>query len=686
MKKKTNETQNFTYNDIYLPILRGGYDVGFKLILGPTGNGKTSALYEDHNGGDEFVFNVLPKLGELGKKAIFTTHRKNIVKDVVNGCKKASVKYVHLRANADIIKGIIKRKEGVQNLINELSDLDFFSYTSRWVGSGYKNVDDKYIKKQFRIIADLVSIAKSGRDEAEIRTKCGQLLSIFRRAIKELSKVREERYELVLENQLVQELFPFITFKHDPTQVVLLATLQRLGLPFFDGKNDLTLYDLKGYVIFMDEFDYLPTAMLDNIIEGRKNIRPVNFVSLFCEYFAGKNNDHDVMQKAIDIAGEFESDMMKWGFSFPRGNTEKYKFSNADGLFRRGDDSNFGYIFDGGYTVSSGVFYLRDEIESDGEKSFVFTDNDSDASFLSFYEMVKSFENKIFNFFSDLRNKELKEEKKSGKTEGATFYDTLVKEVYNENNDVSTTEYQKFIEYNHPANRRPKISIRELLDIVKQDYIHHKNKSKETVISELSLPESVKPVEFDKDYVELSPDLKNALLINESAIKRASKWILPNPNDLPQDWETYVFAYRGEIRLHFANSGVINKRLSSYVLKKGTVIKLRKSLTRESDLKALSIYPNIRQLDCDDRFYSYGYNYNQIKDGSNFHNPHLVYINNYNMSITPEGRLFALTARNLVFGLTATGDIERHFGSFALRWHSHALKIFQKAQEESADG
>ncbi|MEK8015999.1 MAG: hypothetical protein VSS75_003960, partial [Candidatus Parabeggiatoa sp.] len=47
---------------------------------------------------------------------------------------------------------------------------------------------------------------------------------------------------------------------------------------------------------------------------------------------------------------------------------------------------------------------------------------------------------------------------------------------------------------------------------------------------------------------------------------------------------------------------------------------------------------------------------------------------------------FALTARNLVFGLTATGDIERHFGSFALRWHSHALKIFQKAQEESADG
>ncbi len=682
----TTEDKKPTYNDIYLPILRDGYDVGFKLILGPTGNGKTSALYEDHNGGDEFVFNVLPKLGKAGRKAIFTTHRKNIVKDVVNGCQNAGVKYVHLRAHADIIKGIIKKKDGVQNLINELSDLDFFSYTTRWVGGGYKGVDDKYIKKQFRIIADLVSIAKSGRDEAEIRTKCGQLLSIFRRAIKELSKVRQERYELVLENQLVQELFPFIAFKHDPTQIVLLATLQRLGLPFFDGKNDQTLYDLKGYVIFMDEFDYLPTAMLDNIIEGRKNIRPVNFVSLFCEYFAGKNNDHKVMQKAIDIAGDFESDMMKLGFSFPRGNTEKYKFSNADGLFRRGDDSNFGYIFDGGYTVSSGVFYLRDEIKSDGEKSFVFTDNDSDASFLSFYDMVKSFENKIFTFFNNLRNKVLKEDKKSGKTEGARFYDTLVREVYNENNDVSTTEYQKFIEYNHPANRRPKISIRELLDIVKQDYIHNKNKIKETVISELLLPESVKPVEFDKDSVELSPDLKNALLINENTVKRAAKWILPNPNDLPHDWETYVFAYRGEIRLHFANSGVINKRLSSYVLKKGTVIKLRKSLTRESDFKALSIYPNIRLLDCDDRFYSDGYNYNQIRDGSNFHNPNLVYINNYNMPITPEGRLFALTARNLVFGLTATGDIERHFGSFALRWHSHALKIFQKAQEESADG
>lgn len=685
MKNKTSKNRKFTYNDIYLPILRSGYDVGFKLILGPTGNGKTSALYQDHNGGDEFVFNVLPKLGKAGRKAIFTTHRKNIVKDVVNGCKEAGVKYVHLRANAEIIKGIINRKNGVQSLINELSNLDVFSYTVRWVSGGYKNVDDKYIKKQFRIIADLVSIAKSERDQKEIRSKCGQLLGIFRKAIKEMSKLRQERYERILKSKFVQELFPFIAFKHDPTQVVLLATLQRLGLPFFDGKHDLSLYDLQGYVIFMDEFDYLPTAMLDNIIEGRKNIRPINFVSLFCEYFAGKNNDHQVMQKAIYIAGEFESDMIKLGFSFPRGNTEKYKFSNMDGLFRRGDDSNFGYIFDGGYTVSSGMFYLRDEIESDGEKSFVFTDNDSYASFLSFYEMVKSFENKIFNFFNNLRNKVLKEDKKSGNTDGATFYETLVREVYNENNDVSTTEYQKFIEYNHPANRLTKVSIRELLDIVKHDYIHNAKKSKESVISELLLPESVQRVEFDKDYVELSPDLKDSLLINESAVKRAAKWVLPNPNDLAADWKTYVFAYSGEIRLQ-AKKAVINKRLSSYVLKKGTVIKLRKSLTSDSDFQALSIYPNIRQLDCDDRFYTDGYNYNQIIDGSNFHNPHQVYINNYNMPITPEGRLFALTARNLVFGLTATGDIKRRFGSFALHWHSHALKIFQKAQEESADG
>jgi len=687
-KSLTTEYRKPTYNDIYLPILRGGYDVGFKLILGPTGNGKTSALYEDHNGGDEFVFNVLPKLGKAGRKAIFTTHRNNIVKDVVNGCQKAGVKYAHLRANADIIKGIIKKKDGVQNLINELSDLDFFSYTTRWVGAGYKAVDDKYIKKQFRIIADLVSIAKSGRDEDEIRTKCGQLLSIFRRAIKELSKVRQERYERVLKSQLVQELFPFITFKHNPTQVVLLATLQRLGLPFFDGKNDLTLYDLKGYVIFMDEFDYLPTAMLDNIIKGRKNIRPVNFVSLFCEYFAGKNNNHKVMQKAIDIAGEFESDMMKFGFSFPRGNTEKYKFSNADGLFNRKDNSNFGYIFDGGYTVSSGVFYLRDELESDGEKSFVFSNDDSHASFLSFYGMIKSFENKIFKFFNDLRAKVLKEDKKYGKTEGSVFYDTLVREVYNENNDVSKTEYQKFIEDNHPANRCPQISIRKLLDIVKQDYFHNKNKKKETVINELLLPESVRLLAFHDDEISLHPDLKHSLLINESAVKRAVKWILPNSNELPKNWETYIFAYSGEIRLLFTKgiSGVINKGLSSYVVKKGSVIKLRKSITRGSDFQVLSIYPNIKQLDCDDRFYTDGYNYNQIRDGSNFHNPHLVYINNYNIPITPEGRLFALTARNLVFGLTATGDIERHFGSFALRWHSHALKIFQKAQEKSADG
>lgn len=631
-----------------------------------------------------------PKLGEAGRKAIFTTHRKNIVKDVVNGCQNAGVEYVHLRANADIIKGIISRKNGVQELINDLSEVGVFSYTARWAGGVYKGVDDKYLKKQFRIIAvHISSIAKTARDEKEIRDECGQLLGIFRKAIKDISaKKNQEHHKRVLKNKSVQELFPFIAFKHDPAKVVLLATLQRLGGRFFEGKNNLSLYDLKDYVIFMDEFDYLPTAMLDNIIEGRKNVRPVNFVSLFCEYFAGKNNAHEIMQKAIDIAGEFESDMTKLGFSFPRGNTEKYKFSNADGLFNREDGSNFGYIFDGGYTVSNGIFYLKDEIESDGEKSFVFTNNDSHASFLSFYGMIKSFENNIFKFFNDLRDKVLKENKKSGKTESSVFYDTLVREVYNENNDVSRTEYQKFIEDNHPANRRPKVSFRQLLDIVKQDYIHNKNKSKDTVINELLLPESVKPFAFDDDENNLHPDLKHSLLINENAAKLPVKWILPNPNELPKDWETYIFAYSGEIRLLFAKgiSGVINKGLSSYVVKKGSVIKLRKSITRESDFQVLSIYPNIKLLNCDDRFYTEGYNYNQIIDASNFHNPYLVHINNYNLPITPEGRLFALTAKNLVFGLTATGDIERHFGSFALHWHNHALKLFEQVQKKSSDG
>ena len=662
-----------TYNDIYLPILHG-YDVGFKLILGPTGNGKTSALYQDHNNNDnDFVFKDLAK---RGKKAIFTTHRKNIIKDVLNGCQKSGIKYVHLQANADIIKGIINRKNGVDSLINALSDLNFFSATS---DQKTKSVDKKYCKKKFLYIADLNNSAKNTRDENEVRDECGRLLSIFRRAITTFFQNDQAHYKRILKNKFIQTLFPFIAFISDPNKVVLLSTLQRLSLPFFDGKKQQTLYDLNGYVIFMDEFDYLSTAMLDNIIECQKNKRPVNFVSLFCEHFVGNSHNHKVIQKARDIATEFESDMIKLGISFPRGNIEKYKFSNADGLFKKKDGTNFGYIFDGGYIISSGVFYIRDEIEANGRaKSLVLTDNDSKPNFLAYSDKIKYFEKKIFNFLNHLK-------RQKGKTEDGKSYDSIVQDVYNENNDLSITEYQKFIENNHPANNLGNVSLRKLLNIVKHNYIHDPKKKKESVISELSLSESIKSVDFYMDDVLLSSDLTNKLLINESTVKRA-KWILPNSKDLPSNWETYIFADCGEIQLCFAkgSSAMINNH-SSYLLKTGKVIRLIKAYTPDNNFKAVLIYPNIKKLDCDDQFYSEGYNYTQISNAQKIYDPNRIEINNYNMSITPEGLLFALTARNLVFGLTATGDIERSFGSFALNWHREALKIFQKAENKKAN-
>lgn len=286
-----------TYNDIYLDIF-GNYDVGLVEILGPTGNGKTSALYKDFNNEDRFILNEIAK---TKRQAIFMTDRKNIVKEVAQACDKQGIKHVYYRANYEIIKKIVLRKKGINTLLRQVNELNLFGYMRFHTEPSIIELFTKIQKK-----------VQTGRNEKdlykELNEDCNEILRAFREAIskkmKNLSEKSPKRKEL-LNSPAVWELFSLIEFTQDTSKVVLIGTTNKLGYPMFDGESYRSVYKLKGYYIFIDEFDRQVDAFLDHLIDDKKNLHPEIFVSHFCEHYAGKSGNAETTQKGLAIADEF---------------------------------------------------------------------------------------------------------------------------------------------------------------------------------------------------------------------------------------------------------------------------------------------------------------------------------------------------------------------------------------------
>ncbi len=658
-----------TYNDIYLDIFEN-YDVGLVEILGPTGNGKTSALYKDFNNEDRFILNEIAK---AERQAIFMTDRKNIVKEVAQACDKQGIKHVYYRANHEIIKKIVLRKKGINinTLLSQVGDLSLFGYM--------RFHTERSIRELFAKIQKKVQTGRNEKDlYKEINEDCNEILRAFREAISKKVKSLPEtspKIEELLNSPAVWELFPFIEFTQDTSKVVLIGTTTKLGYPMFDGKSYRSVYELEGYYIFIDEFDRQVDAFLDHLIDDKKNRHPEIFVSHFCEHYAGKSGESEITQKAITIAKNFHQAMSEMGLQFPRGKTDNYKFSNADHLFKRNeqDDQPFGYIFDSGYTVSSDMYYLRDKFSTPYEGELVFTKDDGSASFIEFYETIRRFEIKIFNFFADLkRGKKVKEDS----------YRNLLRLIYDIKNDEEITAYHKFIAQNSPAFRpRTFQFLREILEPVEQHYLSKKYERPEELIAEWDLPTHLKQIHLQDEQTVLT-NWHNHLVIYRGG--SSATLALPNINDLPTHWRIYLLAFEHSLTISPSEDCRLNaytKFINDYTLNKGEVVQIRKHLQQQNTFQILKVFPILRRLNCDDSFFTRGYAYNQIIDRDSPVSENRVDVNHYSLKMTPEARLFMLAAQNLVFGISATSDIQQNYAHFSLSWVRTALGVFYQSQQ-----
>ncbi len=411
----TNKNVQLNYYPIYaVPInhcAKKGTWAGLVYVTGPTGLGKTAICYNNHSDNDNHV-TVFNLLKTVGKKAIFTTHRHNILRDVEKGCQQNKV--VYLKSQPDVIKDIVDDKS-VDEFINGWNAIQAFEYTCIFEGSKRKALKKQDISKLFSQIASMIdrygNELKNGLLADDFNWKCTQITSAFKNAIyAKLKKLKDEKQEFkakkksttddfkqledeyddlvkkITSNPSVCRLFPYIDFQYNsPAGTVLLSTIDKLMLGFYDIEGNKNITHLEDHVIFMDEFDFLPDSIIKAMNRAKKIENSLSFIKQFCDMVERFRTDNEVTQAAKEIINTLKAEMTQLSINFPG----EHILTIDKQFFNTCKQDAWGYIFDCGYRVLSDNFYIKN-----GDGCLILT-GESKSSIYQFMRIIKQTEQNI---------------------------------------------------------------------------------------------------------------------------------------------------------------------------------------------------------------------------------------------------------------------------------------------------
>lgn len=254
-----------SYKEYYTRTI-AEHDTGLKLVIGGTGLGKTSGI--------KSAVRELP----LDRKAIYIANRLQLLEEMIHVDKAFRPEEVaFLRRDFEVVLQTLNlMKDDLFALIDD--DL-FRAYSGK--------IDLPQLKRSCKLLEDLRDqiggpfIPKLLEEKAE--EKARHILSDFRSAILTAKQRRKKDYLFLLDHPVVQSLFPFIRFNRRAEVRILLVTLQKAFYGFFDGSETLSLSKLTGYVVFLDEFDFLENELIGLISRSPQIDDPFLFVEFFYE-------------------------------------------------------------------------------------------------------------------------------------------------------------------------------------------------------------------------------------------------------------------------------------------------------------------------------------------------------------------------------------------------------------------
>ncbi|MBE7512428.1 MAG: hypothetical protein HS103_06395 [Anaerolineales bacterium] len=295
------------YLDYYKQTIEH-YETGLKLVVGGTGLGKTSSI--------KAVVRDLPQ----ERKAIYIANRIQLLEEMVErgqGFKPEEVAF--LRRDFEVVLNTIATMKA--DLYALLDDDLFRAYAG--------SVDITRLKQSCTLLEDLREqvggpfIPKLLEEKAE--EKARQVLADFKTVILTAKQKRKKDYGKLLDHPVIQGLFPFIRFLRRPEVRILLVTLHKAFYGFFDGSETLSLSRLSGYLIFLDEFDFLENDLIGLICRSPQIDDPFQFVEFFYEQMRRHklgldiypvSGGENIRRRLIEIQSEIEL-LQRSGIRYP---------------------------------------------------------------------------------------------------------------------------------------------------------------------------------------------------------------------------------------------------------------------------------------------------------------------------------------------------------------------------------
>lgn len=281
-----------SYNALFSAILKQNIALngekgiaGFSLFNGPTGLGKTSSLYSAHD--DPQAIPILQEIRNAGKKAIFLTHRWNILLDLYHNLTpkettgspieaeqksqfKATLLYPQKQLFTAVICDIpLPHEKSAHNTEpnNSLTSEHLHQARDKAQRNLQQLVKENAISKDlyqkwlhycYQIIHNYESLPDKTQVNPDKEQKLLDACKKFEHSlIRTLQESDEETQKILRSHPFIQQLLPAIRFQ-DESHDLLMMTTQKFFYGFFDGKikQRFSQPSLRDYVIFIDEFDY----------------------------------------------------------------------------------------------------------------------------------------------------------------------------------------------------------------------------------------------------------------------------------------------------------------------------------------------------------------------------------------------------------------------------------------------
>lgn len=391
-----------TYADYYQRAIAAGTP-GVKLVLGPTGLGKTSGIPP--------VVRANPD-----RKFIYLANRKQLLEQLAQ--EFAPGECVILRRDLEIVQqaltthrqefdallGAPPFREGLRAAY-ERTHLDLLDSVA------IRRTCDQLLD------CDLGNSHLPSFLEEHAADLARRLLTAFRTVLStaRTSTTESARYRALADHPIIELLFPAIPFHRRPEVRIILMTLQKAYYGFYDGVQTRNLSDLTSdtrTVLFLDEFDFLENELATMICSAPQIDDPFDFVAHF--YRAMKRHklpypgfpdpaDENIRRRIQDIVDLVE-EVQQAGLVFPDIN-QFTRVRDSDGGEQTGNQpgrhKRSPAIFRTRHAVSTSPLYLQPT-----ERSFQLESRRTDLSWPPatwFFSKVGAAATRILTLFKELQ-------------------------------------------------------------------------------------------------------------------------------------------------------------------------------------------------------------------------------------------------------------------------------------------